>query len=200
MAEAQKPQVNTEETTEMTKKTDMNAMSPKEAMKDMRIRQRKGFRKDSKPRSRKGKDDAFDSRIISIRRVTRVYKGGKRMRLSVVSVVGDKKGRVGIGIGKGADVKTAEEKAVTYAKKHLVNIVTKGDTIPHQIVIKKGAARIFMKPAAPGTGIIAGSSIRSVVEMAGIKDILTKVIGSRNSVSNAYTAIEALSLLRTTRI
>lgn len=183
---------------------DTNADSPKKALGKMKIQRAGGKRRprkgDKKKRRRRGSDDGFDSKIISIRRVTRSYKGGKRMRLSVVAVVGDKKGRIGVGVGKGADVRAAEEKAVNYAKKHLVMIETKGDTIPHETVHKRGAAKVFLKPAAPGTGIIAGSAVRAVVELAGVKDILTKVIGTKNNINNAYATMEALTTLRKSRI
>lgn len=176
--------------------------SPQKVREGLRVRSvRKG--RERKKRSRRGpqrEDDGYDSTIISIRRVTKVHKGGKRMRLSAVIVVGDKKGSVGIGVGKGSDVRNAEEKAFAYAKKHLYSVPLKGDTIPHEINHKKGAARIFLKPAAPGTGIIAGSAVRAVVELAGIKDILTKVLGSRNSINNAYATLEALTQLRKVRL
>lgn len=194
----------TEKTTiESKKNIDTNASSPKDALEKIRIKTRReprGGRDDKKSRSKRRDADGFDSKLISIRRVTRVYKGGKRMRISVVTVVGDKKGRIGIGVGKGADVKAAEEKALSYAKKHLVFVEKKGNTIPHEVMHKTGAAKVFLKPAAPGTGIIAGTSVRAVVELAGIKDILTKVIGTKNSINNAYATIDALSTLRSSRI
>lgn len=140
--------------------------------------------------------DGIEKRIVSIRRVTRVYKGGKRMRLSVVVVAGDKNGKVGVGIGKGADVRTAEEKAFSHAKKSMVTINRKGNTIPHSVMFKLGAARIMLKPAAPGTGIIAGGAVRAVVEMAGIKDLLSKIIGTNNKNSNVYATIAALQSLK----
>lgn len=160
---------------------------------------RGGFKKDGNGKKFGGQKE-FDKKIVSIRRVTRVYKGGKRMRLSVVIVTGDKKGRVGIGIGKGADVKAAEEKAFTRARKNLVQINVKGRTIPHASESKFKAAKVLIKPAAPGTGIIAGSSVRLVMEMAGIKDILTKQLGANNPINNAYAAIDALKNLRLERI
>jgi small subunit ribosomal protein S5 len=190
----------------------VNTESPKKVLEkiQMKKRQRPGQRTEgnnnrrdrdrSRSRRRNDLDDEFDSRIISIRRVTRVYKGGKRMRLSVVAVVGDKKGRVGIGVGKGADVKTAEQKAITYARKHLVMVNRKGNTIPHEVTYKKGAAKVFLRPAAPGTGIIAGLAVRSVVELVGIKDILSKVIGAKSSTNNAYATIEALTTLKNSRL
>ncbi len=195
----------TEKTTiESKKNRDTNASSPKVALEKIKIKTRRessrGGRDEKRSRGKRKDSDGFDTKVVSIRRVTRVYKGGKRMRLSVVTVVGDKKGRVGIGVGKGADVKAAEEKAVSYAKKHLVYVERKGNTIPHEIMHKTGAAKVFLKPAAPGTGIIAGTSVRAVIELAGIKDVLTKVIGTKNSINNAYATIDALSTLRGSRI
>jgi small subunit ribosomal protein S5 len=181
------------------KVNDSNAFSPKQALQRQRIQQRRKPKRKS-DRSRRRDDDEFDSKIISIRRVTRVYKGGKRLRLSVVSVVGDKKGHVGIGVGKALDVKTAEGKAISYAKKHMITVPLKNQTIPHQMMYKFGAAKIFMKPASLGTGIIAGSSVRAVVELAGIKNILTKIIGTKNPINNAYATKNALSLLKQTRL
>ncbi|MBP9758601.1 30S ribosomal protein S5 [Candidatus Dojkabacteria bacterium] len=156
----------------------------------------------SKPKGKKnnrGEKREFDKKIVSIRRVTRVNKGGKRMRLSVCLVVGDRKGRVGLGIGKGADVRTAEEKAFNFAVKHLFTIPLNKNTIPHEIVFKRGAAKIFMKPAAPGTGVVAGSSLRAVLELVGVKDILTKVIGTNNPISNAYATLEALQGMKSNK-
>ena len=138
----------------------------------------------------------MEKRIISIRRVTRVYSGGKRMRLSVCLVVGDRKGKVGIAMGKGADVMAAEAKAFNKAKKEMVQISLKGQTIAHAIAFKRGASRIILRPAAPGTGVIAGSALRAVLEAVGIKDILTKVIGSPNLINNAYACIEALKSIK----
>lgn len=138
----------------------------------------------------------MEKRIISIRRVTRVYSGGKRMRLSVCLVVGDRKGKVGIAMGKGADVMAAEAKAFNKAKKNMVEISLKGQTIAHAIAFKRGASRIILRPAAPGTGVIAGSALRAVLEAVGIKDILTKVIGSPNLINNAYACIEALQSIK----
>ncbi|MFQ5492836.1 MAG: 30S ribosomal protein S5 [Candidatus Dojkabacteria bacterium] len=141
-------------------------------------------------------EDGLDKKIVSIRRVSRTYSGGKRMRLSVLVVVGDKKGKVGVGLGKGTDVRSAEQKAYNTAKKNMKDINLKGTTIPHRIDYKHGAARIFMKPAAPGTGVIAGGSMRAVLELVGVKDILTKSIGTPNAISNVYATVEALSLLK----
>lgn len=153
-----------------------------------------GRKNDRKPRQKR-KDDV-DKKIVSIRRVSHTYKGGKRMSLSVLVVVGDKNGKVGAGLGKGADVKSAEAKALSKAKKSMVKVNLSGNTIPHQISFKKGAAKLFMKPAKEGTGVIAGGSMRAVLELVGVKDILTKVIGTSNSISNVYATIEALQNLK----
>lgn len=155
-------------------------------------------RKNDRKRGR-DEDDGFDTKIINIRRVTRMYKGGRRMRLSVFVVVGDRDGKVGVGIGKGPDVRSAQNKAVAAAKKSLVSIPLNGNTIPHDITFKTGAARVMLKPAAPGTGIVAGSSMRAVAEVAGIKDMLGKIMGTNNKISNAYATVDALASLKSKR-
>ena len=146
--------------------------------------------------NRRGNSDDVEKRIVTIRRVAHTYKGGKRLSLSVLIVVGDRKGKVGAAIGKGADVKSAELKAYNKAKKNMVSIKLHNTTIPHEIFHKKGAVKIFMKPAAPGTGVIAGASMRSVLELVGVKDILTKIIGASNPITNVYATIEALQLMK----
>jgi small subunit ribosomal protein S5 len=149
-----------------------------------------------KRKDRTNNPSDLEKRIISIRRVTRVYSGGKRMRLSVCLVVGDRKGKVGLAMGKGADVMAAEAKAFAKAKKDMVEISLKGKTIAHAIQYKKGASKIILRPAAPGTGVIAGGALRAVLEAVGIEDILTKVIGSSNLINNAYCCLEALQSLK----
>ncbi len=161
-----------------------------------RIRSR---RPDRKERSEEKKDQ-FENKLVTIRRVTKMHKGGRRMKISVVVVVGDKKGRVGIGVGKGEDVRSAQDKAVSQAKKNLVFVNLKGNTIPHEIEFKYKSSRILLKPAAPGTGIVAGSSVRQVAEVAGINDVLGKILGADNKVTNAYATIYALAALRNTRL
>ncbi|HEX9804466.1 MAG TPA: 30S ribosomal protein S5 [Candidatus Dojkabacteria bacterium] len=159
------------------------------------------MRKDDRKSNRPKKEELeFDKRIINIRRVTRVYKGGKRMRLSVFLAVGDKKGRVGLGLGKGADVRTAEQKAYNAGVKNLKMVNIKGRTIPHSIEKKYKASKIMLKPAAPGTGIIAGAAARSVLELAGVKDILSKRMGTSNNISVARATMKALEELRLNRI
>ncbi len=154
-------------------------------------------------RKREGKSeesDGFNHKIIDIRRVSRMYKGGRRMRISVFVAVGDGKGKIGLGLGKGDDVRSAQEKAIRKAKKSLVFFPLKGNTIPHDVNSKTGAARVIIKPASPGTGIVAGSSMRMVAEVAGIRDMLGKILGTNNKISNAYATVDALSKLRETRL
>ena len=111
-------------------------------------------------------------------------------------VVGDKKGRVGVGLGKANDVQSAVKKGSLYAKKHLITVPLKGTTIPHMVRIKVGAAEVLIKPAPPGSGVIAGGAVRAVVEAAGIHDISSKILGSSNQASNVYATLEALRQLR----
>jgi small subunit ribosomal protein S5 len=145
------------------------------------------------------KQEEFDVKLVSIRRVAKVNQGGKRLRISVMVVIGDRKGRVGVAIAKGKDVKDAETKAINKAKRTLVKIALKGQTIPHEIYQKFGAAKVFLKPAAPGTGVIAGGAVRAVAELAGIKDILSKVLGTKNNITNVYATFIAFKNLRLER-
>lgn len=134
----------------------------------------------------------YDERVVNIDRVARVVKGGRRFRFRALVVVGDRKGKVGIGIAKGADVTTAISKAVETAKKNFVMIKLYNDTIPHEAEAKVGGARILVKPAAPGTGLIAGGVVRTVLEVAGISNALSKSLGSSNKINTAYATMEAL--------
>ncbi|MCX6724600.1 MAG: 30S ribosomal protein S5 [Candidatus Shapirobacteria bacterium] len=137
----------------------------------------------------------FEEKIAQINRVSKKTKGGNRISFSVLVVVGDKKGKVGVGLGKALDVSGAIKKALILAKKAMIAVPMKGTTIPHEIRMKKGAARILLKPAPAGTGIIAGGAVRLVVEAAGIRDIVSKILGSNNKASNVYATMEALKKL-----
>ncbi len=137
-------------------------------------------------------ESEFAEKIVQINRVSKKTKGGNKIGFSVLVVAGDRKGRVGVGLGGAPDVSSAVRKAVTYAKKHLITVPMRGTTIPHEIRLKRGAAQILLKPAPPGTGVIAGGAVRAVVEAAGIRDIVSKILGSKNQASNVYATLEAL--------
>lgn len=144
-------------------------------------------------------DQEFSEKIIQVNRVSKKTKGGNKIGFSVLVVVGDKKGRVGVGLGKAPDVSPAIRKGVSYAKKHLINVAIYKGTIPHEIRIKKGAASVFLKPASVGTGVIAGGAVRAVVEACGINNIVSKILGTKNKASNVYATMEALKQLRNVR-
>lgn len=138
----------------------------------------------------------FEEKIVQVHRVSKKTSGGNKIGFSVVVVIGDKKGRVGVGLGQAPDVQSAVRKGVSYAKKHLLTVPMRGTTIPHEVLIKVGAARLFLKPAPAGSGVIAGGAVRAVVEAAGIKDISSKVLGTNNQANNVYATLEALRQLR----
>lgn len=134
----------------------------------------------------------FDERVIHIDRVARVVKGGRRFRFRALVVVGDRKNRVGIGISKGADVTAAVTKATEVAKKHFITVTIKEGTVAHEAEAKVGGARILIKPAAQGTGLIAGGTVRTILEVAGVHNALSKSLGSTNKANTAYATIAAL--------
>ncbi len=138
----------------------------------------------------------FDEKVVQVNRVSKKTKGGNKIGFSVLVVVGDKKGRVGAGLGGAPDVSAAVKKAVIYARKHLVTVPMNKSTIPHVVFVKLGAAKIMLKPAPEGTGVIAGGPVRAVVEAAGIRDIVSKILGTSNKASNVYATIEALKQLK----
>ena len=143
----------------------------------------------------KPKDD-FEQRIVDIARVTRVMAGGKRMRFRACVALGDKKGKIAVGLAKGADVSIAVTKAVNQAKKNIIDVPIVNETIPHGISHKFGAARILLKPASKGKGVIAGGAIRIILELSGIKNITSKNFGTNNKVNVAKCTIEALNSLK----
>jgi len=137
----------------------------------------------------------FEQRLVDLARVTRVVAGGRRFRFRAAVVIGNKKGKVGIGVAKGSDVSIAMEKAVSQAKKHLITVVLNQNTIPHEVETKFKSARVLLKPAREGTGIIAGGPVRAVVELAGIRDIVSKMLGSNNKINNLLATFQALQSL-----
>lgn len=149
------------------------------------------------PRSRIDPTElVLNDKLIYLNRVSKVVKGGKRLSFSALVVTGDGNGHVGIGVGKSNEVPEAINKAGAVAKKNLIKVQTVGNTIPYEITVKFGAAKVLLKPAAPGTGIIAGGSVRAVVEASGIKDILSKSLGRSNRINIAKATILALSQLK----
>ncbi len=137
----------------------------------------------------------FDERIIHVNRVARVVKGGRRFRFQALVVVGDRKNKVGVGVAKGADVTAAVTKATDVAKKHMMVVNLYKGTVPHDALGRVGGAKILIKPAAQGTGLIAGGVVRTVLEVAGVTNILSKSLGSTNKINTAYATLNALEAL-----
>jgi len=150
----------------------------------------------AKFRNRKEERDELDERVIDIARVAKVVKGGRRFAFRVMVVVGDNQGQVGIGVGKARGVPDAIRKAAERARKDLGVIPLAGTTIPHPLLVKHGGAKVLLKPASPGTGVIAGGGVRAVVEAAGVRDILTKSLGSSNVLNVAYATIKGLRQMK----
>ena len=163
--------------------------------------QGQGQRRDSRPPRRNDRRDGpreekqFEENVINIDRVSRVVKGGRRFRFKALVVVGDRKNRVGVGVSKGQDVQTAIAKATDVAKKNMNTIPVVNTTIPHDAEVKVSGARVLIKPAAPGTGIIAGGVVRQIIGVTGINNMLSKSLGSTNKVNIAYATIDALKSL-----
>jgi len=154
----------------------------------------KGRRRDN--RGSDVPESDYEEKTLEITRVTRVTKGGKRMRFRALSVVGNRKGRVGFGMGKGVDVAATTSKAFTQARKNLITVPIVNDTIPHEVRAKFAAARVLIKPAPKGTGVKAGGTVRQVLELAGVPNVSAKILGSSNKVNNVKATFAALRELR----
>ena len=142
------------------------------------------------------REKEFEEKVIQINRVSKKTKGGNKLGFTALVVVGDRKGKVGVALGKANDVLSAIKKGIRLAKKNFINVQLKNRTIPHEIRVKFGAAKVLLKPAPMGTGVIAGGPVRAVVEAAGIQDIVSKILGSNNKISNVYATFYALKDLK----
>jgi small subunit ribosomal protein S5 len=167
-------------------------MNTKQAAKEKKIMQKRYPKKE--------KSREWKQRVVEVQRVSKVVKGGKKLSFRATVILGNEKSRVGVGVGKADEVSRAIKKAVNDAKKNIVQIpLTKTNSIPHTVVGINGASKVFIRPAIPGTGVIAGSSIKIVLELAGIQNILAKQLGSNNILNNARAAILGLKLLKTSK-
>ncbi len=146
-----------------------------------------------------GEVTTLDTRVIDVTRVAKVIQGGRRFAFRALIVVGDHNGRVGVGVGKARTVQDAIRKATERARARMQRIEIVGSTIPHQVIQKYGAAKVMLKPASPGTGVIAGGGVRAVLEVAGVKDVLTKSLGSQSKINNTYATFMGLLSLKNIR-
>ncbi|MFA6017352.1 MAG: 30S ribosomal protein S5 [Patescibacteria group bacterium] len=142
-------------------------------------------------------DKEFQEKVVKIRRVSKKTTGGNYVTFSALVVVGNRKGKVGIGLGRSLEVPPAIQKAISYAKKHMITVPMRNKTIPHEVRVKFRAARILLKPAPEGTGLKVGSVTRVILDLAGVENASGKIIGSRNQIVNTYAIMKALSMLRT---
>lgn len=151
----------------------------------------------AKQQRREKEIDIFEDRVVSINRVTKVVKGGRRIRFSALVIVGDKNGTVGFGMGKAQEVPDAIKKAIQAAKNNTIKVSLVGATIPHGVVGKYGASSVLLRPASEGTGVIAGGAVRTICELAGINDILSKSLGSKSPINTVRATFAGLELLKT---
>ncbi len=180
------------------KDLNFNNMEENKSVKKLKTKGKSGIRKPrAKGRKRPQREPReFEQKLLELARVTRVTKGGKRMRFRACLVIGDRKGRVGIGVAKGADVAIAVEKAFRQAKKNLITIPLRNNTIPHEVYKKFGAAKILLKPAPEGTGLKSGGAVRMVLELGGVPNAVSKILGTNNKINNAKAVFAALKELK----
>ena len=171
------------------------AVVPAQEKPEREARKPRGFKRNQN-RNNEKQSDGFDKKMVTVNRISKTVKGGRKMRFNALVVVGDRNGRVGIGMGKAAEVSTAVEKATSDAKKHVVSIDLHGTTIPHEIIGTFETTKVILMPAKEGNGVIAGGAVRDVVELAGIRDITTKLYGSNNPVNCVKATFEGLINLR----
>ncbi len=187
-----------EENTKKVETVEKTTESSTEKNQGKKFEKQPRQKRDRRPRNRQKQPKLYEEDVISIGRVTKVTKGGRHFRFSAVVVVGDKKGKVGLGTGKANEVPDAIKKAVQNATKNIVKVsIVDERTIPHEAIGVEGASRVMLKPAAKGTGVKAGGPVRSVLEMAGIKDILSKSLGSNTKINMAYATLNALKAQKT---
>ena len=174
-------------------------MNQNPVQKEQKVVEKTSKKTSSKPqrRRRERQPKLYDEEVLTIKRVTKVTKGGRHFRFLAVVAVGDRKGKVGIGSGKSNEVPDAIKKAVQSATKSIVRVSIVNDTIPHEAIGRRGASQVMLKPASKGTGVKAGGPVRSVLELAGVKNILSKSLGSNTKVNMAYATLEALKSQRT---
>lgn len=153
-------------------------------------------RRQSKQEGEGRERSEFDQKVVEVKRVTRVTSGGKRMRFRALVVIGDHKGRVGMGLRKGPDVSESVNKAVNAAKKNMISLPLVNETIPHEINVKYKSSKLMLKPARPGTGVIAGGAVRSVMDLAGVKNVVCKMLGSNNKVNNIKAVFDAFTSMK----
>lgn len=153
-------------------------------------------RRQSKPEGEGKERSEFDQKVVEVKRVTRVTGGGKRMRFRALVVIGDHKGKVGMGLKKGNDFSESVNKAATAAKKNMITLPLTDDTIPHEMKIKYKSSSLMLRPARPGTGVIAGGAIRQVFDLAGVKNVVSKMLGSNNKVNNIKAVFEAFRQMK----
>ena len=169
--------------------------TPQQGQRPQGRPQQRGGRRDDRRNQAPEAPKEFEEVVINIDRVARVVKGGRRFRFKALVVVGNRKNKVGVGVSKGQDVQTAIAKATDVAKKNLITVPIANETIPHDAEVKVSGAQVLLKPAAPGTGIIAGGVVRQVIGVTGIRNMLSKSLGSTNKVNIAYATIEALKTM-----